>query len=75
MDISYIMNSTGRAAVLTTLTTLLGFGGMVTASMGGLRGMGSLAIIGFTSCLVMTWMLLPALLELYGKKTKSGGTT
>ncbi|VAV87832.1 hypothetical protein MNBD_ALPHA06-1179 [hydrothermal vent metagenome] len=67
VDIAKIMNSTGRAAVLTTLTTLLGFGGMVTASMGGLRGMGSLAIIGFTSCLVMTWMLLPALLELYGK--------
>ncbi|MBL4595558.1 MAG: MMPL family transporter [Robiginitomaculum sp.] len=67
VDIAYIMNSTGRAAVITTLTTLLGFGGMVTASMGGLRGMGLLAIIGFTACLVMTWLLLPVLLELYAK--------
>jgi len=66
-DIAQIMNSTGRAAILTTLTTLLGFGGMITASMGGLRSMGLLAIIGFTACLVMTWTLLPVLLETFGK--------
>ncbi len=65
VDISHIMNTTGRAAVLTTLTTLIGFGGMITASMGGLRSMGILAIIGFLSCLVMTWMLLPVLLQAY----------
>ena len=64
-DILNIMNSTGRAAALTTLTTLIGFGGMITASMGGLRSMGLLAIIGFLSCLVMTWLLLPLLLSLH----------
>lgn len=64
-DIPKIMNSTGRAAALTTLTTLIGFGGMVTASMGGLRSMGLLAIIGFISCLLMTWLLLPLLLSLH----------
>ncbi|VAW07391.1 hypothetical protein MNBD_ALPHA05-129 [hydrothermal vent metagenome] len=67
-DISQIMSSTGRAAVLTTLTTLIGFGGLVTASMGGLRSMGLLAIIGFTTCLVTTWWLLPNLLKLYRQK-------
>ncbi|PHR60536.1 MAG: hypothetical protein COA47_07160 [Robiginitomaculum sp.] len=66
-DIAFIMNSTGRAALITTLTTLFGFGGMVTASMGGLRSMGILAIIGFIACLVMTWTLLPVLLEIYQK--------
>lgn len=67
-DISYIMSTTGRAAVLTTLTTLIGFGGMITASMGGLRAMGILAIIGFLSCLAMTWILLPILLQTYSQK-------
>lgn len=67
-DISAIMNTTGRAAVLTTMTTLIGFGGLVIASMGGLRSMGFLAIIGFTACLVITWILLPGLLRLYGRK-------
>jgi len=70
-DIPKIMNSTGRAAALTTLTTLIGFGGMITASMGGLRSMGMLAIIGFLSCLLMTWILLPLLLDTYGKKGNS----
>ncbi len=68
-NIPQIMNSTGRAAVLTTLTTLIGFGGMVTASMGGLRSMGWLAIIGFLSCLLITWVLLPVLLSNYRKKS------
>ncbi|MBL4870988.1 MAG: MMPL family transporter, partial [Robiginitomaculum sp.] len=72
-DIAKIMNNTGRAAILTTLTTLLGFGGMVTASMGGLRSMGTLAIIGFTACLVITWTLLPALLGAYRKWTQKTG--
>jgi predicted RND superfamily exporter protein len=67
-DIANIMNTTGRAAVLTTLTTLIGFGGMVTASMGGLRSMGTLAIIGFISCLVMTWVLLPVLMQIYRER-------
>ncbi|RZV45113.1 MAG: hypothetical protein EX271_00220, partial [Acidimicrobiales bacterium] len=64
-DIAKIMNTTGRAAVLTTITTLIGFGGMVTASMGGLRSMGLLAIIGFICCLIMTWVLLPVLMQIY----------
>jgi len=72
-DITKIMNSTGRAAVLTTLTTLLGFGGMVTASMGGLRSMGLLAIIGFIACLVITWTLLPTLLSIYRTWTNRKG--
>lgn len=63
VDIAAIMGSTGRAAALTTLTTLIGFGGMVTASMGGLRSMGLLAIIGFLTCLLVTWIALPLLLQ------------
>lgn len=72
-DVPDIMNNTGRAAVLTTLTTLFGFGGMVTASMGGLRSMGILAIIGFIACLIMTWSLLPVMLEAYQRRVRESG--
>jgi len=58
-----VMATTGRAASITTLTTMLGFGGLVTASMGGLRSMGMLALLGFGTCLILTWTLLPALLK------------
>ncbi|MEX0297600.1 MAG: RND family transporter [Kordiimonas sp.] len=64
-DIETVMAGTGRAASITTLTTLLGFGGLITASMGGLRSMGMLALIGFGVCLLLTWLLLPALIRLY----------
>jgi len=68
-NIQNIMNTTGRAAILTTITTLIGFGGMITASMGGLRSMAILAIIGFMACLVMTWILLPVILTFYKGET------
>ncbi len=61
-DITTVLSTTGHAALITTLTTLIGFGGMITASMGGLRSMAVLAIIGFVLCLVMTWFVLPAAL-------------
>lgn len=64
-EIEVVMAGTGRAATVTTLTTLFGFGGLITASMGGLRSMGMLAIIGFGVCLLLTWLLLPALMKLY----------
>lgn len=67
-DVGYIMLTTGRAAVLTTVTTLVGFGSMITASMGGLRSLALLAIIGFSLCLIMTWYLLPAILTLQSKR-------
>ncbi len=63
-DLGYIMLTTGRAALLTTVTTLIGFGGMITASIGGLQSLALLAIIGFTLCLAMTWFLLPAILTI-----------
>ncbi len=62
-NITSIMSTTGRAAVLTTLTTLIGFGGMITASMLGLRSLAQLAIIGFLACLAVTWLGLPILME------------
>lgn len=69
-DILDIMKTTGRAATVTTLTTLLGFGGLVTASMGGLQSMGALALIGFTICLFLTWTLLPSLLQIFGHRLR-----
>lgn len=67
-DLGVVMAGTGRAASVTTLTTLLGFGGLVTASMGGLRSMGMVAVIGFSVCLLLTWLILPALLRLHERR-------
>ncbi len=68
--LAVVMKHTGQAASITTLTTMLGFGGLVMASMGGLRSLGMLALIGFSTCLILTWTLLPALLSIFGKRLK-----
>lgn len=60
---SDIMGTTGIATTITTLTTLLGFSGLLLASMGGLRSMGLVAVIGFLISLILTWTVLPALLN------------
>ena len=62
--VASVMRTTGRAAAMTTLTTLLGFGGLLTSSVGGLRSMGLVAVIGFLCCLMVTMTLLPALMRL-----------
>lgn len=62
------MKTTGAAAGITTLTTMLGFAGMLSASMGGLQSLGLLAVTGFATCLLASWTILPALLQLTDKK-------
>ncbi|MEM7247609.1 MAG: MMPL family transporter, partial [Acidobacteriota bacterium] len=57
--------STGKALVLTTLTTSAGFGSLAFAGHPGLRSMGLLAILGCTSCLIASLTTLPSLMALF----------
>ncbi len=65
-SLSRVMRTTGRAAAVTTLTTMLGFSGMLAASMGGLKSLGIVATLGFGACLLATFMALPPLLLKFG---------
>lgn len=68
-DLARVMRTTGRAAAVTTLTTMLGFSGMLSASMGGLKSLGIVATLGFGACLLATFAALPPLLA-FGKAGK-----
>lgn len=63
-DVITTLKTTGGAAAVTTITTMLGFAGMLSADMGGLKSLGILAVTGFATCLIASWTILPALLEL-----------
>lgn len=64
------VSRTGRAAVLTSLTTIVGFGSISLSSYPGLRSMGYVAVIGISACLFTSIFLLPAVFALkYRKKT------
>jgi predicted RND superfamily exporter protein len=58
--------STMNAVVLTSLTTMVGFGSMMVAAHRGLYSVGVVLGVGIASCLFVSLMALPAILTLLG---------
>jgi hypothetical protein len=70
-----VFRHTGRGIVMTSLTTMVGFGALVFADYPGLVSSGVLAILGVGATLVTAVTLLPALLKMVHIKDErlSGG--
>jgi predicted RND superfamily exporter protein len=66
---------TGRAVIISTLTSLAGFGSLIISRYGGLKSIGILAVIGLSLCLVTALFVLPALIAIReeGRKNKEEG--
>jgi len=62
-SIMYVLKTTGGAALMASLTTMEGFGGMLTAKHQGLFSLGEVSMIGMGMCLYMSVIFLPALLS------------
>lgn len=60
-DMLQQMSRTGRAVVLTSLTTLVGFGSISLSHYPGLKSMGYVAIIGISGCLFASVIVLPTI--------------
>jgi predicted RND superfamily exporter protein len=54
----------GRAIVMTTLTTIAGFGSLTLARYGGLSSIGILSVLGVILCLLSALFVMPALLAI-----------
>jgi len=61
---------TGRAVVLTSLTTLGGFGSIALSHYPGLRSMGYVACIGIITCLFASIMVLPAIFSIISRRMR-----
>lgn len=61
-----LSNATARAVLLTSATTMIGFGSMMLASHRGLRSLGQVLTIGIFCCLLTSLFLLPPLLRWIG---------
>lgn len=59
-----LSGGTGRGILLTTLTTVIGFGCMALAQHRGIRGLGITMVIGLTITLIACYTVLPAILRL-----------
>ena len=57
-----ISDSTASAVVITSATTMIGFGSMMFASHQGLRSLGQVLTIGVFCCLLSSLFVLPSLL-------------
>jgi predicted RND superfamily exporter protein len=63
-----VFRSTGKAIILTSLTTMLAFGSLVFASYRGFGSFGIALFIGVGMCLLATIVLLPTVLAISEKK-------
>lgn len=59
-----ISKSTGQAVVLTSLTTMIGFGSLMVADHRGVCSVGLVLTLGVGSCMITSITLLPALMKL-----------
>ena len=62
---------TRRAVVLTSMTTMIGFGCLVIAEHRGLRSLGIVMALGSAACMIAVVVVLPSLLALREKLTRA----
>ncbi|MFQ6114326.1 MAG: RND family transporter [bacterium] len=61
-QIRIVASSTGKAILLTSLTTIAGFGSLLIAKYRGMGSLGTLMVLGIAACFVTTVLILPSLL-------------
>ena len=59
------LSHSGKAVVLTSLTTGLGFGSLILSVHQGMYGLGLVTTIGIFMCLLLSLVLLPALVSIF----------
>lgn len=59
----YVVRTTGSSAILTTVTTAIGFGSLLLANHQGLNSLGLLAMIGMAAALFATLVVMPAAMQ------------
>lgn len=64
-DPAHVLDTTGRAIVLTTLSTMAGFLGLLPAHFAGLRQLGLCGALAVLLCMLAVFLVLPALLALW----------
>ena len=61
-----VLRHTGRAILIASLTTMIGFGSLALASHRGMASLGAVLLLGVGSCLITSTLVLPNLLVTFG---------
>ncbi len=62
-SLRYILKSTGEHVLMSSLTTMIGFGGLLLSFHPGLKSIGQLAVLGIGTTVFAALVFLPALLQ------------
>jgi len=62
-----VLASTGKAVLLTSLTTIAGFGSLMITNYRGFVSLGALLSFGVAACFLTTMLFLPAIISLWKK--------
>ncbi len=65
--------STGKAVLLSALTTIFGFGSLMLARHQGIASLGTLMTLGITMCMIASLYVLPAMIELSQRRKSTQG--
>jgi hopanoid biosynthesis associated RND transporter like protein HpnN len=65
-DASILAKSTGKAVLVSNLTTIAGFGSLILGRHQGIQSLGYVMSIGMAACMIVSLTFLPALLKLLG---------
>jgi uncharacterized protein len=68
---SILARSTGKAVLVSGLTSIAGFGSLMLAKHRGIQSLGVIMSIGLATCMIAGLTFLPALLKLIHLKTKN----
>lgn len=71
-DLYRISPSISMSVILTSLTTILGFGTLMIAEHRGLQSLGMVLSLGVTSCWLTSLLILPALLSVFCRYAENG---
>ncbi len=66
---------TGKAILMTSLTTVGGYGSLFLARYTPMNSIGYLSVLGIVCCLVTTFIVMPAFLAIEEKRKEHGGRT
>ena len=69
-----ISSSTASSVLITSLTTMVGFGSLMSASHQGLRSLGQVLSIGVACCLFTSLVMLPGILTLLDRGRNANDT-
>lgn len=66
-NLSKAVKSVGRAMLMTSLTTMIGFGSLMVYLMRGMASLGFVLFFGVGFCFIVTMTFLPALMHLFDR--------